>query len=482
MHLAIIPQLIGPLQALWAAVAQLVPYIAGLVAGALGLGVWRHRIKGLGLARGRRRFAVLAALCIAAGAVAMIVVSRRRAGPGRATTAAPAAAQRTVTPQCGVWDVFRGNSGRTGNADGLRGPRRARILWSYTDEDNALTDFSSSPAVSGGRLFVGSASANVFRRDGAVRCLDITTGARLWHVPTEQQVFSSPCVAAGRVYVGEGLHQDAGSALRCLDARTGAVLWVFPTASHVESSPAVRDGRVYFGAGDDGLYCADAKTGEKVWNVDGYHVDAGPVVARGLVFVGSGYGTKSFLAVDARDGRIAWKRTIPASAWGHPAVHSNAVYFAVSNVSLNQRNATPSGVVFRVDADSGQERWRVSLPDGISAAIAVDSGQVFVACWDRHLYCLAETDGELLWKTGLDAKLYGAPALDDECVFQVTMAGRIVCLDRASGKTVWALDVDESGDTRILASPALAGGRLYVGTSRNQVLCIGEGRATATSQ
>ena len=76
-------------------------------------------------------------------------------------------------------------------------------------------------------------------------------------------VFSSPCVWNGRLYIGEGFHSDMMCKLYCIDAAKGEKLWEFATKGHTESSPRVIDGRVYFGAGDDGLYCVDAITGEE---------------------------------------------------------------------------------------------------------------------------------------------------------------------------------------------------------------------------
>ena len=57
---------------------------------------------------------------------------------------------------------------------------------------------------------------------------------------------STPALAAGRLYVGEGLHEDADCRLYCLEAATGRELWSFAARSHVESSPRVAGGRVFF--------------------------------------------------------------------------------------------------------------------------------------------------------------------------------------------------------------------------------------------
>ena len=128
---------------------------------------------------------------------------------------------------------------------------------------------------------------------GSLYCLNRHNGEVLWTFNDNgamRPVFSSPCVWNGRLYVGEGLHTDSNCKLYCIDAEGGHKLWEFTTAGHTESSPSVVDDCVYFGAGDDGLYCTNATTGELHWHFPGPHVDGKPAVVDGRVYAGSGYG------------------------------------------------------------------------------------------------------------------------------------------------------------------------------------------------
>src|SRR5262249_18093090 len=147
--------------------------------------------------------------------------------------------------------------------------------------------------VDGDRVFIAGAHSSGFSTHGRLYCLDRNTGKELWSFDdggNVKQVFSTPCVSAGKVYLGEGFHQDRECKLYCLDAGSGEKKREFATGSHTESSPTVVNGRVYFGAGDDGVYCADAETGKEVWHYPGLHVDSSPAVAGGRVYAGSGVG------------------------------------------------------------------------------------------------------------------------------------------------------------------------------------------------
>src|SRR5205085_1586296 len=123
--------------------------------------------------------------------------------------------------------------------------RPARVVWTF--EPTAPGRFDSSPAIDGGRVYVGADLSHGLSAAGAVFALDTGTGREAWRFDDGgalKPVFCPPCVADGRLYVGEGYHEDSGCRLFCLDAATGRKLWEFPTASHTESGPCVADGRV----------------------------------------------------------------------------------------------------------------------------------------------------------------------------------------------------------------------------------------------
>ena len=80
---------------------------------------------------------------------------------------------------------------------------------------------ASKAAFADGTLFIGS-------DDDALHALDADTGKVRWTFHTRHQVFSSPSVAGGRVYFGEGLHHTNDACLYCVDAKTGTV-WLLMT-------------------------------------------------------------------------------------------------------------------------------------------------------------------------------------------------------------------------------------------------------------
>jgi outer membrane protein assembly factor BamB len=209
----------------------------------------------------------------------------------------------------------------TGGQADAEGARRVGMVWKF--EAPSAGWIASSPLVAGDRVYVAAAHGGVFEKYGTVYCLDRATGKELWHFPDDRkmkQVFSTPCLAGGRLYVGEGFHEDTGCNLYCLDAATGTKLWVYATNSHTESSPCVAGGKVYCGAGDDGLLCLNAGTGKEVWHYPGLHVDCNPVVVGNRVYAGSGVGDvyreTCLFCLDADTGEQVWRVPTDQPVWG----------------------------------------------------------------------------------------------------------------------------------------------------------------------
>jgi len=121
-------------------------------------------------------------------------------------------------------------------------------FWDYTTGSEVY----SSPAVADGKVYVGS-------WDDKVYCLNAATGAWIWDYTTGDIVYSSPAVADGKVYVGSW-----DSKVYCLNAATGAWVWDYTTGNYVYSSPAVADGKVYVGSWDDSKVYAFGPTADSI--------------------------------------------------------------------------------------------------------------------------------------------------------------------------------------------------------------------------
>ena len=375
-----------------------------------------------------------------------------------------------------AWMNFGGNAARTGNVDGKQGPEYGEEIWRFRESlDRA--PFISSAAVVGGCVYVGSDNNHLY-------CFDAKTGEVIWRFETEYEVFSSPAIAYGKVYVGEGLHYTDDAKFYCVDAKTGKLVWDFQTRSHTESSPAISDklswpsGRVYFGAGEDGVYCLNAETGEKIWQYQGVHVDSSPIVVDGWCYFGSGYGISRFHCVNALDGNLRWKYDLEYPSWGGPAVVNGRVYFAIGNGNFNVSDDEPYGAVMCLDVENGEKIWSFEADDSVLTSVAVANGRTYFGSRDANLYCLKADTGEKIWNYQTDSPIGSSPAVVGLNVYFGCDDGKIYCLDAEDGEPKWSFDASKSDaitfDARILASPTIADGKVYVGSMNFYFYCLGE--------
>jgi len=228
--------------------------------------------------------------------------------------------------------------------------------------------------------------------------------------------------------------------------------------SIISSSPAIADGKVYIGSYDNKIYCLDAETGKPLWNfTTGDWVESSPAVANGKVFVGSWDG--NLYALDAKSGESLWNHTTLGAIISSPAV-ANGKVFVCSSL----------GDVYALDTN-GTFLWSSKADDFVYSSPAVADGKVFFGCWDKCVYALNATNGDLVWKNSTGERLtYSSPAVVDGRVYigSMTMKGNIFCLNAQNGIIIW--NYTTTGP--IKGSPAVTCGKVFVGSYDGNVYAI----------
>lgn len=368
------------------------------------------------------------------------------------------------------WTGFRGSDRRTGCLDGFPGPQDANEIWSFRESlDRA--GFSSSPAISGNKVYVGS-------NNDVMYCFDASNGDVIWKFNAFYEVFSSPAIVDNKVYFGEGLHYTEDASFHCVNAETGDEIWSFSTTGQIESSPFAADGKVVFGAGKDGVYCLDAKTGQKLWQYSEVYVAGSPLIHDKKVYFGSGYGKNGIYCLDLADGSEIWTINTKYPAWGAPAVWDGKIYVGTGSGNFVFSSEEPSGNVMCLDTQTGSSVWDFELSDAILGAIAIDDGKIYFGSRNSNLYCIDATSGKELWNFTTDGAIVSSPAVTKENVYIGSSDGKMYCVDKEDGIAKWEFDTGESGsfniDTGIIGSPSISKGKLYIGSMNFFFYCIGE--------
>jgi outer membrane protein assembly factor BamB len=125
--------------------------------------------------------------------------------------------------------------------------RTGADLWAFdtaADQPDVTDPTRSSAALVGRTLVFGTGSG--------IYALDAVTGAKLWNSGTVE-VVSSPAVvgpAGGRIVVAG----ERDGTIVALDLASGALLWSYATGANIYASPAVSNGRIYMTAATGFLY------------------------------------------------------------------------------------------------------------------------------------------------------------------------------------------------------------------------------------
>jgi outer membrane protein assembly factor BamB len=170
------------------------------------------------------------------------------------------------------------------------------------------------------------------------------------------------------------------------------------------ATPAVIDGRVFIGGGFGSyeFYALDADTGDLRW----LHqtTDDGPtaaVVSDGRVI----FNTESCeLEVLTTEGRPVWKKWLGDPLLSMPAVQEGRVFMAYPDTNGDRRHYL---VCF--DLDDGRQIWRQPITGEVITCPVLADGQVFLTNLDGTLACFAQADGRLLWQEARNAS--SAPAV-----------------------------------------------------------------------
>lgn len=149
-----------------------------------------------------------------------------------------------------------------------------------------------------------------------------------------------------------------------------------------------------------------------------------PVVANGLVYVGTMHGTMH--AIDDRTGQDAWARRVGGGILHSAAVADGRVFFGATD-----------GKVYALDARTGEPAWAYQTGLAIWNAPVVADGAVFIGGRDGFFYAIDARDGELLWRTEIGAPILCSPAYDANRVYFAGEDMKAYCLAADTGDVLW---------------------------------------------
>jgi outer membrane protein assembly factor BamB len=356
-----------------------------------------------------------------------------------------------------------------------------RVVWQYQTEDDGPT----GAVVADGRV--------VFNTESCELEVLTTDGRPVWKHWLGDPLLSMPAVGAGRVFLafpdGRG---DRRHYLGCFGLDDGRELWRRPLAGEVITCPVLADGHVYLSNLDGTLACFAQADGRPLWQ-EARNATSAPAVWRQQCYFSQRRAEAAAAAVQqtehlarklsaagsppefyARTARRAdyldhEKRRMRSPLYGAHSAHDAGVGFGGTKGDAKIGQAMGNlgtGQVFGVWSFQGSKPF-------------VSRGRLFSGLGDT-VHCADPETKEVYWKRQLregdaEAELLDnvltPPAVANGKLFLGTLDGRVLCLSAASGDTLWSVPVGAP----VLMQPAVARGRVYVPTGAGSLYCLETG-------
>jgi outer membrane protein assembly factor BamB len=162
--------------------------------------------------------------------------------------------------------------------------------------------------------------------------------------------------------------------------------------------------------------------------------------------------------------KVIWSARI-GSAEGYffsPVMIGDSVYAAARD-----------GTVTRLDAASGQAKWRVSVGKRISSGVGSDGTLVVVAAEDGEVFALDAVGGVVKWRTRVSSEVLAQPKLSEGLVLVRSADSRIFAFGIEDGKRRWVYQ--RPAAALIVRSPVgvtALQGSAYAGFSGGKLIAI----------
>jgi len=203
------------------------------------------------------------------------------------------------------------------------------------------------------------------------------------------------------------------------------LLWTHEAGEMINSTAAIMGNVVYAASLKGELFALDKATGKRLWTYKSKPTD------------------------DPKEFLPGFKAS--------PLVTADAIYLGDED-----------GVFHCVNRDGGKGRWTFQTNSEIVSSATWFEDKVLFGSHDNSLYCLDAAEGKLVWSFATEGMVNCSPAIVDHFTFVTGCDEHLRVIDILTGKQT--LDVPLG--TYLIASPAVSGDTLYVGTYASEVIAV----------
>lgn len=373
------------------------------------------------------------------------------------------------------WDGFPGAPARAPHLALAATPQQLFAV-NIGAGDSRRGRITAAPVVADGRIFTLDAEARV--------TATATSGAALWARDlTPARDRADEATGGGLTHAGGVVYVSSGfGLLTALDAATGNVIWQQKLEASGSGTPTVANGLVYVVAGDDTGWAIEAATGRIRWQLSGTPDVANILGAPAPAISGDlaifAFGDGEVQAAFARGGLPRWSSQLAgqrrfdagsklSDITGDPVVADGRIYVG-----------SAQGRLVALNPGSGARIW--TLDEGTTGPVWPVAGAVFAVSDRGELLRLTAADGRVVWRAPLPgftsdrprrqvARVANhGPLVAGNRVVVASSDGVLRFFDPASGAQTAQVAVPGGATT----APVVAGGTLYVVTTRGQLVAF----------
>ncbi len=271
---------------------------------------------------------------------------------------------------------------------------------------------------------------------------------------TATEPLQQASVANGVVYAsgdGGNLASQSNDLIYALDAQSGSLLWSRHLDNMSMTTPVVADGMVFVGSGTQGFQ------GSNLRNVD--NLNAQHIVR--------GTGPNAIYALDAANGQVVWE---------YRTLGENMPTFIYSQGTLYVANG--NGAVYAFNARTGVRQWKVSIGSYVSmSSPTLANGVLYVSgAHPYDLYAINVATHQLMWAAPVPGVFAGTDdsslAFANNMVYLMgtigswTKPSSVVFAFNPDGQLAWQTVLGSGAlPTDIeVSAPVAVGTTLYVGS------------------
>ena len=296
------------------------------------------------------------------------------------------------------------------------------------------------------------------------RSLDVTVRARGYTARTVREPFQRRRKVKVRLYRPALQWPVYGATALRSQAQTEItlrppfrVVWSRGLGSLIEFPAVVSDGVAYIGNSRGTIRAISMRSGKIVWRHDipRGKLAASPAVVGREVLV---HGMDGHVwALDRRNGRLRWYRTIGSPIESSPVVRRGTDYFG-----------TWSGRLYALNVRTHRLRWTRHLGAKITSSVAVAGGTIYVGDYAGRIWALSARTGRTRWVRHVNGRVYGTPAVSRRRVFVPSSTGGSLTAFSTGGRHLWSVHTG----SYVYSSPAAWAGRVFFGSYNGVFYCV----------